>query len=250
MLRKANMQMTLYMILNNAYLHVNPDLTKKIRSIYDKCPDIFDGIQPCVRQEADADGGIDKDHLRTRLIGQIRDRTIDGNRSLPARGTDMDSVFRNALRGAYAQHYGRSVDIQFGNEQILWYNKFSFSDRYVTISARMSSGCIQETHPLTVLPSDSRRWVFSRGDYIWYGPQCQMGCVNQIFAHDQHNFLLVAPVDVLEEKDEATNLHKIAHHNTQPSIVTINAVRPQKVYIVQIDDEGTQVWVEWQIVCV
>ena len=69
-----------------------------------------------------------------------------------------------------------------------------------------------------------------------------MGCVDQIFTHDRHIFV---PVDVAGQKDTVLGLFKIVYRTSQPLIIGINAVHPERVYVVEIDDKGTRVWVEW-----
>ena len=94
-----------------------------------------------------------------------------------------------------------------------------------------------------------RRYVFSRGDQIRYHDN-QMGRIDQIFIHSmneqQRLFILVTPINILDEKDEVLGLHRVQYMIQEPLIVGINAIAATKLYIVRIDDD-TVVWVDWQV---
>ena len=77
-----------------------------------------------------------------------------------------------------------------------------------------------------------------------------MGMVDNIFTHDRggwHVLIVVTPVDVLDEMDKVLGLHKIVHRPSEPIVIGLNAVRPEKLYIINTDDQGTCVWVEWKV---
>ncbi|CAG9948485.1 unnamed protein product [Clonostachys rosea f. rosea IK726] len=66
--------------------------------------------------------------------------------------------------------------------------------------------------------------------------------------HELHGelriFLFLADIEVLEEMEPTLKLPKVAHR--QPIIVGLNAIVGSKLYIVPVD-EGTTVWVTWQV---
>ena len=115
--------------------------------------------------------------------------------------------------------------------------------------------------------SDFRRHTFARGQFVRYkdtklgshhsaskhsvqDPEStKMGQVDQIFIHELTEpfiFIALVPVEVLDEKDEILDLHKVAFKTDQPILVGINAIQPAKVDIMDIDD-NTSVWVDWQV---
>jgi len=64
-------------------------------------------------------------------------------------------------------------------------------------------------------------------------------------SHDVFIFVLITPVDVLNEKDEILGLRKIAHRQ-EPVLLGINAIAAMKPYIVHLS-QGSSVWVDWQV---
>ncbi len=73
--------------------------------------------------------------------------------------------------------------------------------------------------------------------------------IGQIFIHDSSGayvFIVVVPVEVLDEKDHVLDLYKVAYRIEQPIIIGINSVLSRKAYVVDISDD-TAVWVNWQV---
>jgi hypothetical protein len=74
--------------------------------------------------------------------------------------------------------------------------------------------------------------------------------IDHIFIHELDDkpyiFIVLTPVDILDEKDDVLDLHKVIYRPSEPVIVGINDILPVKLYVVQIDDDNT-VFVDWQV---
>jgi hypothetical protein len=146
LLMKLNFQETIRMILRNAFLVTDPDLTAEIIALYQQCPHLFSRtLNRADRNELDfllEDGDFELDiaqsanetHLEPSVINRIPTAEVAGvehpanDGRLPLRAGDMVSRFRGLIRSAYARDYAKPQDYPtvFGNKPIQWCRKLAF----------------------------------------------------------------------------------------------------------------------------
>ncbi|KAI8171048.1 hypothetical protein KHU50_005759 [Colletotrichum sp. SAR 10_65] len=242
LLQKVNMQMTMRLLLRNAFFFDDAELTLQMSRLYKSCPTLFDSILPRTDRremalpqeemdfEMDVEGLVsDEDHQRPSAIGQVSVRgvthAINENKPLPTRPTTMEDTFTRRLRRAYTRDYGEP-DIWVFSGRLQYSNKFAFSDR------------------------NHQRFVFSRQHYVKFRQGDDIGRVDHIFVNErnrrQYLFVVLTPVKITGERDMVLGLQKVEHLDDQPKIVGINNIQPARVYIVKID-EGNTVLVDWEV---
>ncbi|KAL7818066.1 hypothetical protein V8C44DRAFT_211757 [Trichoderma aethiopicum] len=146
LLAKVNMQMTIRLVLRNAFYLQDGELTRQMNSLYEKCPALLDAILPRTDRrdlvedeegdfELDVHFGADAGHRRATVIGQIPVKVIratthvlNSNQPLPTHHDNMDQRFREELRRAYVTEYKQPEIYLFGHKRAQWSNKFAFTD--------------------------------------------------------------------------------------------------------------------------
>ena len=56
--------------------------------------------------------------------------------------------------------------------------------------------------------------------------------IDHIFIHKLYIFIVLTSVDILDEKDDVLDLHKVIYRPSEPVIVGINDILPVKLYVV------------------
>ena len=134
------MQMTIRMILQNAFSHLDAPLTNQLRTIEKKCPNIFKAMYHKNSGDAsddtsDVSSGADQDHQTSTTIAKLPAHTI---KSLSLHN-DMTQSFKNALLAAYVRDYREPEIYWFGHSRLFWSKKFAFTDRYVLVARSTAS---------------------------------------------------------------------------------------------------------------
>lgn len=142
LLAKANMQMTIRLLLQDAFFHRDPELTMRMHALYNKCPTLFDSVLPRTELqdmpeaeldfELDANAGGDYQHRRATVIGHVHlkgvTHVMNEGRALPTRHSNMTDGFKQVLRQTYVREYAQPEIYQFAG-RLQYANKFGFSDR-------------------------------------------------------------------------------------------------------------------------
>ena len=137
LLARENLQMTVRLLLMNAFDDTDPKLTRIFAELYDLCPELFEHLLP--RSEIDNLGVVfdideevslrgDDDHLRPVVIGCVKSNYVRKTLRFPIVQSQMDAAFENAFRMCYDQHYGLKYITHFGKVPLQWCRKLAFYD--------------------------------------------------------------------------------------------------------------------------
>ena len=108
LLTKENVQLTVRLLLMNAFEHSDPELTKLFLELYSECPSLFkmwlprSEVESLVPDDEEVLIRGDETHLRPIAIGCIQPQYVRGVLKLPCREKDMDAAFETDLRIAYS----------------------------------------------------------------------------------------------------------------------------------------------------
>jgi hypothetical protein len=93
------------------------------------------------------------------------------------------------------------------------------------------------------------RYVFTCGHHIRTVDD-QIARLDHISLHDYDDkrfiFLVLTLVHVSDQKDPGLGLHMVAYDMDKPMIISIDQVRPEKLYIIPVNENLT-VLVDWQV---
>lgn len=146
---KLNSQLTIRLLLRNAFLHDDPSLTSEMRQLYRDCPNLFrrtlartdrnelEALQDQAEFELDVPPSADETHLEPSVINKIPSKEVrlhshfaQGDGPLPHRAEDASPPFVQLLRAAYANDYGFPAHHPSAYEPsapIKWSRKLAFN---------------------------------------------------------------------------------------------------------------------------
>ncbi|RYC61611.1 hypothetical protein CHU98_g4607 [Xylaria longipes] len=238
LLMKLNSQLTIRLLLRNAFNYDDPSLTADMQQLYRECPNLFrralartDRNELEILQEQgefvlDVPPSANDTHFDPSVINKIPTREVrtlshmaqgpEGGGSLPLLAQNMSTHFIQLLRLAYATDYGfpehhpSAWDPTAG---IKWSRKLAFN----------TSG------------EDKDRFVFSQGDFIQYHGG-QHGRIDHIFVFNvwgiEHIFAIVTQIEDNGDVDDILKLKLMDEKEDDPIMIGITAIDPVKPYIV------------------
>ena len=151
LLRKEILNLTVRLIIMNAYKQSDPELTDLIQRLYRSCPLLFESLMPRSEiedlaaaaaaadvDEADEDEPsvelqADDSHLRPSAIGCLPARHVRQVLGFPLRSSQMIAAFKELLTRAYDVYYSSPAILHFGKVNLQWVKKISFTDKYVIL---------------------------------------------------------------------------------------------------------------------
>ncbi|KAI1485633.1 hypothetical protein F5X96DRAFT_674446 [Biscogniauxia mediterranea] len=251
LLMKLNFQETVRLVLRNAFLHDDPELTQEMMELYHKCPSLFSKVLSRADRneletlledtdfELDVDQSANSTHVQPSAINRVppadarkSHHVANEGERLPSRtNTSTQPLFRRLLRLAYEHDYGKPSQYPsaFENKTIQWSRKFSFTDR-----------------------ATNDRFTFSMGDYVQFSRdgENRFGRVDHIFVldnfDDRHIFIILTPVRSTNARDALLDLEVMEEQNDDAIIVGVTAIAPVRLYMVKVDSVGI-VWVNWEL---
>ncbi|KAI0470229.1 hypothetical protein F4859DRAFT_515755 [Xylaria cf. heliscus] len=230
LLTKINSQITLRLVLRNAFRHDDPGLTDDVQALYKHCPTLFKRALARSDQnelEQEAQAAQDQDdfeldipvsandsHQDPSIINKIPTKemrvvthTIQGDRSLPLRAGQMSESFLADLRIAYQNDYDKPD---------YWPSAYDHQE-------------------------ETERFVFSKGEAVMYHGT-NFGLIDHIFLFDvygeRHIFLIITPLERTGELDHILGLEIMREQEETPLIVGITAIEPQQPYIIDVPGIG------------
>jgi hypothetical protein len=138
---KENQQLTLRLLVNNAFSVTDPELTVLIQSLFNDCPLLFQSLlsrseinslnEQIDEDEDEIDLTADPLHSRPRAIGCIRPKHVRLQLGFPVSPKEMDAAFSMDFTEAYRRDYGSPNVLHFGKTPLQWCKKLVFTDTYV-----------------------------------------------------------------------------------------------------------------------
>ncbi|KAI2628156.1 hypothetical protein GGS21DRAFT_492800 [Xylaria nigripes] len=248
LLMKLNSQLTIRLVLRNAFANEDPDLTTELQQLYKQCPNLYrrtlartDRNEIEILQEhlsefvLDVPPSADDTHVEPIVINEIpttevkrSSHRVQGDGPLPIRASDISTAFIHSLRSAYATDYRFPVHHPSAYEPsaaIKWSRKLAFN---------------------TVREAKDR-FVYSRDDFICYHNDLY-GQIDHIFVFNvwgiEHIFAIVTPIQFTGQVDPILKL-KLMKQTNDSLIIGIPAIEPIKPYIIPLKDQF--IYVNWEI---
>jgi len=146
LLSHESLQQSLRLILMDAYDSEEPKITSLVKSLYRKCPTLFNTLLPrseqkSLRSQVEEDEEEDSmslesdDHHRhVTATGCLSATYCKNVLQVPTCSSDsalMTSSFESQLREALARDYRIPAVMHFGNNRFQWCKKVSFTTRYI-----------------------------------------------------------------------------------------------------------------------
>jgi hypothetical protein len=139
---KENQQLTLRLLMNNAFSATDPELTAIVQSLSNVCPLLFqsllsrsemDSLNEQIDDEDEIDLTADPLHSQPRAIGCIRPKHVRLQLGFPVSQKEMDATFSMDFTEVYRRDYGSPNVLHFGKTPLQWCKKLVFTDRYLCL---------------------------------------------------------------------------------------------------------------------